>query len=153
VTLRAVPYEEAAALTDALEAELRDRYQDDGATHAAAQQFVPPAGVFFVVEVDGRAVGCGGLRVIEPGVGEIKRMYVDPGARGQGLSRLVLQALVDFGREQGLTRLVLETGPKQPEAIALYASAGFTATEPYGEWVGNGGCSLFLGLALKDHDG
>jgi GNAT superfamily N-acetyltransferase len=91
-------------------------------------------------------VGCGPS---SPSLAEIKRMYVDPAHRGRGLSRVVLQALVGFAREQGFDRVALETGEKQPEAIGLYESAGFVRVGPYGEWVGSGVCSLFFGLRLS----
>ena len=147
--LISVGYDEARVLTKALNDELRARYDDEGETHADAAQFLAPGGVFYVAVDGGTWLGCGGLRTIEPGVGEIKRMYVVPEARGRGVSRVVLAGLVEFGRAAGLEQLVLETGPKQHEAIGLYESSGFTPVEAYGEWVGEGGCSLFYGLALR----
>jgi GNAT superfamily N-acetyltransferase len=62
-------------------------------------------------------------------------MYVAPAARGRGLSRLVLAALEDEARELGYSFLRLETGDRQPEAIKLYASAGYEPIARYGPFV------------------
>jgi GNAT superfamily N-acetyltransferase len=142
-----VPAPYSVALTDALEAELRGRYGDDDATHADPAQFLPPYGLFLVARVDGVDVGCGGWRTLEPGTGEVKRMYVAPEHRGRGLARELLRGLVADATAQGLTRLVLETGPLQPEAIALYTAEGFLPCEAYGEW--EPGSSLFFALELS----
>ena len=72
---------------------------------------------------------------MEPGVGEVKRMYVEPDMRGRGLSRQILQKLEDTAREFGYTTLRLETGLKQPEAIGLYETAGYGRIPPYGHYV------------------
>lgn len=141
-----VPAPYSVPLTAAMEAELRGRYGDGDATHAEPSQFLPPYGLFLVARVDGVDVGCGGWRTLEPGLGEIKRMYVEPAARGQGLARSLLRELVDDARTQGITRLVLETGPLQPEAVGLYTAEGFSPCEAYGEW--EPGSSLFFSLDL-----
>lgn len=138
------PY--SVELTDALETELRGRYGDDGATHTDPAQFLPPYGVFLVARVDGQDVGCGGWRTLETGVGEVKRMYVAPIYRRRGLSRALLRALVADARAQGMRRLVLETGPLQPEAIGLYTAEGFVPCDAYGEWEPDS--SLFFALDL-----
>jgi GNAT superfamily N-acetyltransferase len=96
---------------------------------------VPPAGVFVVAEQGDRVVGCGGLRYegadVPPGAGEIKRMWVDPSVRGQGLGRRLLAHLTDLAREAGLRRLVLDTADDLLEARALYLREGFVETAPY----------------------
>src|SRR5450759_1230877 len=81
---------------------------------------------------DGTAVGCGVLRDVGDSVGELKRMYVPPAHRGRGLARLVLTALERRAREAGLERLILETGTRQPEAIGLYRSVGYTRIPNFG---------------------
>lgn len=115
-----------------MEAELVVRYGEDGVSPAAAQQFSTGPGTFLVAELDGVAVGCGGLRLLQDGVGEVKRMYVDPAARGRGVARALLRGLLDHARAQGLRRVQLETGTEQPEAMALYASEGFEPVAGYG---------------------
>lgn len=95
----------------------------------------PPSGVFVVATRDDRVVGCAGLRLegadVPPGAGEIKRMWVDPALRGQGLGRRLLAHLTELAREAGLRRLVLDTAEDLAEARALYRREGFVETEPY----------------------
>lgn len=98
----------------------------------AADHLAPPDGVFVVAWDGTAAVGCGGVRRHDDTTGEIKRMYVTPDARRRGVSRAVLRALEVRARALGYTRLVLETGTKQPEAIALYESEGYVQIEGYG---------------------
>lgn len=126
--LRPVGYDEATTLVVALGAEMSARYEDESESPADAAEFLPPYGVFLMVE----EVACGGLRLLEPGIGEIKRMYVAPAHRGQGVSRLVLRALLEHARAVRLAEVWLETGVRQPEAIALYESEGFTPIASYG---------------------
>ena len=123
-------------LLDALVADLQVRYDDEAAAGAPLDPaaFAAPRGTFVVARLDGRPIACGGLRTVGEGVGEVKRMYVAPEARGRGLARRVLAELEALGRALGHRRLLLETGTRQPEAVALYASAGWARTEPYGEW-------------------
>lgn len=92
-----------------------------------------PTGTFIVAYDDaGAALGCGGVRRHADGVGEIKRMWVPPERRGNGVSRVLLAALEDAARALGFRKLVLETGVRQPEAIALYETAGYTLIPNYG---------------------
>ena len=80
------------------------------------------------------AIGCGAVRLIDSRPAEIKRMYVVPGMRGRGIARQVLDALELEARRLRAARLLLETGTRQPEAIALYTRAGFSETGPFGEY-------------------
>jgi GNAT superfamily N-acetyltransferase len=95
-----------------------------------------PAGVFLVAWLDGEAVGCGALRALHgtTGIGEIKRMYTAPHARRRSVSRIVLVRLEELAVELGYRRLQLETGTPQPEAVALYESAGWHRIDPYGSY-------------------
>ncbi|HJU54039.1 MAG TPA: GNAT family N-acetyltransferase [Pyrinomonadaceae bacterium] len=100
-------------------------------------QFVPAdvegAGTAFVVaRLDGRPVGCGAIRPHEPGVAEVKRMYVEPAARGLGVGRRILQELESVAGALGYVAIRLETGVKQPAAISLYERAGYQRIERYG---------------------
>ena len=126
--LRAVPGTDPAlrALTTAQQAELAALYGED-------QPLVGlhPDSSFTLLLLDGTPVGCVGLQSVSPGLGEIKRMYVDPSARGWGLSRALLTAVESEARRTGLTRLRLETGIRQLEAIALYTNHGYTPIPPY----------------------
>jgi GNAT superfamily N-acetyltransferase len=132
--LRSVTYEQALPLVDALNDELMVRYGGGEPSVAHPEQFRAPYGGFFVLNVDGVDVACGGVRPLSEGIGEVKRMYVEPSARGRGLSRVVLQGLVAFARSAGYRELWLETGVQQPEAMALYESSGFAPIERYGQY-------------------
>jgi putative acetyltransferase len=81
--------------------------------------------------LDDVIVGCAAV-VLSPEYGEIKRMYVQPAARGQGLARRLMDTLEQAARDAGCPLMVLETGPSQPEALALYAAHGFAQCGPYG---------------------
>jgi GNAT superfamily N-acetyltransferase len=115
--------------------EMKVLYADDeGASPAAPADFLPPHGVFLVGAVDGSDVACGGLKLLTDGVGEVKRMYVDPAHRGRGYSRVLLRALVQHARDVGLREVWLETGSRQHQAVALYESEGFAPIPPFGYW-------------------
>jgi putative acetyltransferase len=81
-------------------------------------------------------VGCGAFKEFEPGTVEIKRMYVRPECRQQGVARAVLGELETWAAELGYPTAVLETGKRQPEAIALYQRNGYEFTPNYGQYVG-----------------
>jgi GNAT superfamily N-acetyltransferase len=156
VRLSPVSYEDpiAAALCDRLTAEMHERYRKAGGEEAlrgprlrpTPEQFDPPDGVFFIALTDGEAVGCGALRRWGPGMGEIKRMYVDPAVRGRGVGRAILEELEMAARQRAYRILRLETGTPQPEAIRLYEAAGYARIEPYRlQWSGE------LSVALEKH--
>jgi GNAT superfamily N-acetyltransferase len=128
---------EAQSLILALNAELEDRYPEEGANffRLDAEEVSTGRGGFFIASIDGVPTGCGAVRRLEAGVAEIKRMYVARGARGRGLGRLILAELEAEARRLGMQRIVLETGPRQPEAIALYTRAGFAQIPLYGEYI------------------
>lgn len=82
-----------------------------------------------------QAVACGAIRPIDDESMEIKRMYVHPSARNQGLATLILQELEAWSAELGYKRCVLETGKKQREAIALYEKNNYTRITNYGPYI------------------
>ena len=101
---------------------------------ASAEDLEPSAGgAFLVGREDGQAVAGGALKRMEPGVAEIKRMYVVPDARRRGHARRLLEALEDAARELGYERVRLDTGARQPHARALYESAGFQPIPDYND--------------------
>ncbi|MFD8481723.1 GNAT family N-acetyltransferase [Kitasatospora sp. NPDC059673] len=115
------------------------RYGDGDQTAMHTDHFDPPAGLFVIGYVDGEPVACGGWRVKErdadglrDGDAELKRMYVVPAARGKGYSRTLLRHLEQAAIAAGRTRLVLETGTLQPEAVGLYASEGYDDIRKFG---------------------
>ena len=98
------------SLVRAVLAEYVDRYGGIDADRPAPDEFTAPEGAFLIAYVDGSPIGCGGLRQHSPGVGEIKRMYVEPGSRKLGIGRAILRALERRARELGYPTLRLETG-------------------------------------------
>ena len=95
--------------------------------------FTPPDGVFLLVRAGDRIVGCGGLRPWDASTGEIKRMWIDPEARGRGLARRLLAALEETARATGRTRVVLDTHSALVEATGLYERAGYRPVERYND--------------------
>ena len=80
-------------------------------------------------------VGCGAFRRHDAGAAEVKRMFVQPTHRGQGVAQAVLAALEQWARESGYTAAVLETGKRQPAAIRLYQRSGYARIASYGQYV------------------
>jgi putative acetyltransferase len=105
-------------------------------THLLDLASLKQPNVLFAVARDsvGDAIGCGAV-VLWPAFGEIKRMYVSPRGRGQGIARKLLALLESQAIGAGCKLLKLETGPYQQEALALYASAGYERRGPFGDYV------------------
>jgi putative acetyltransferase len=129
----------AQTLIQALNAELSQRYPEQGATHFRLDpnEVAHGHGTFLIASCEEKPVGCGAVRSIEAKTGEIKRMYVIPETRQRGVGRAILAALEREARLLGINRLVLETGVRQAEALALYQSIGFRIIPPFGEYVGS----------------
>ncbi len=133
----AVDRGEGAALVQAMREEIAAIYDGlllDGPDmpKAGPAELAPPGGAFIVGWRAGEAVCCGGIKRLpaEAGAGpacEIKKMFVAPAARGQGVARALLHALEDLGRQMGYTAARLDTGWRQPHAQRLYESAGYRA--------------------------
>ncbi|MEQ1922674.1 MAG: GNAT family N-acetyltransferase [Pyrinomonadaceae bacterium] len=121
------------SLVELLDAELRQR---DGEDHYFYAQFNKLAGVEGVVlAYDGKTtVGCGAFKRHTETEAEIKRMFVRPEYRGQRIAAKVLAELEAWAGEQGYDACVLETGFKQPEAIALYGREGYEVIPNYGQY-------------------
>jgi len=90
---------------------------------------------FVVAWADGRAIGCAGLQPLEPGVGELKRMYVRPSHRRTGLARRLLSEIERMAGERDITTLRLETGRDFHDVVALYTSSGFYEIPRFGGYV------------------
>jgi len=122
-------------LVKLLDAELAIR---DGAEHAFYAQYNTIDAIRHVVVVheDGRPVGCGALKPYDGKTAEIKRMYVPPHGRRKGIASRVLHELEAWARELSFEKCVLETGKKQPEAIALYRKSGYAVIPNYGQYAG-----------------
>jgi putative acetyltransferase len=130
---------DATALLADLSREIAAMYADrgdDGGAGFRVEDVEGPRAAFLVAYADGVPVGCGALRPYDGEWGEVKRMYTVPGARGRGVAAAVLAALEDAARGAGFTRMLLETGDRQPEAVRVYERAGYERTAPYGVYVG-----------------
>jgi putative acetyltransferase len=99
---------------------------------------------FFVVRREGEALGCGALWHRDPAYGEVKRIFVKPEARGLKLSKLILERLEQDAREHGLLAIKLETGTLQPEALGLFARAGFIRCGPFADYPVDDPYSVFM---------
>jgi GNAT superfamily N-acetyltransferase len=110
----------------------------DGEEHAFYAQFNKVASLKNVVlgYLDGKPVACGAFKPFEAQSVEIKRMYVLPDLRGLGFATQILRALEGWAAELGYSRCVLETGLRQPEAIALYTKNGYAARPNFGQYIG-----------------
>lgn len=94
------------------------------------EEMAGPDMTVFVAREQRRAVGCGALRRHKGGVGEVKRMYTRPECQGRGVGGRILDAILAEARRGGLSRMVLETGDRQPAAWRVYERAGFSRCGP-----------------------
>jgi ribosomal protein S18 acetylase RimI-like enzyme len=137
---------DVVVLTAEVQAHYRELYGGPGdESRVEVADFEAPTGHFLVGYVEGVAVAMGGWRRLgarpglpSPNTAEIKRMYVAPRARRQGLSREVLAELEASARAAGIDWLVLETGQPQTSAVGLYRSSGYVEVDgtPYGHYLG-----------------
>ena len=125
----------ALELVAAMVAEIGSMYEPGlpAAPPTSAAELSPPHGGFVALCEDGRALAGGGIKRLEPGVCEIKRMYVAPEARGRGLGRALLAALEDLARDRGYAIARLDTGAKQPRARLMYERAGYVPVADYND--------------------
>ncbi|MGP2440956.1 GNAT family N-acetyltransferase [Streptomyces sp. JW3] len=141
--IRPVPFDhpDAVKLNDEVQAEYAVRYGDDGdETYLEPSHFTPPNGLYLIAYDEADVpVATGGWRAQQAneenyrdGDAELKRMFVIEQMRGRGLARRILAALEADARAAGRSRMVLETGTQQPEAVALYLSSGYQPCEKFG---------------------
>jgi len=170
--LRPATYDDpdAALLVAAVQREYVLRYGGHDATPVDPVEFAPPNGLFVVGYAAGEPVACGGWRARDPGRSrdrdsvcagsgaavppaeadalrdgdaEVKRMFVLAGHRGRGHARAVLAELERSAAAAGRRRAVLETGTRQPEAIALYTSSGYVPMTTFGVYRDSPSCRCF----------
>ena len=147
-----------AAVAALLEAYVRSLpidldYQDFAAEFAGLPgKFAPPAGALLLARDEiGTPLGCVALRPLNAGRCEMKRLFLSPAARGAGLGRALVLAIVAEARARGYRELVLDTLPSMTAAIGLYESLGFRRIAPYYAPTPDG--TVFLALALDGADG
>lgn len=125
---------DATALVAELDEYLLPLYPIESHHGLDVHQLIAEQVAFFVLRVDGAAAGCGGVRFCGSEYGEIKRMYIRPDYRGQGLSKLMVQHLEAYTHAQGVRTLRLETGILQYDAIGLYRCMGFVEIRHFGAY-------------------
>ncbi|RFU19473.1 GNAT family N-acetyltransferase [Geodermatophilus marinus] len=154
VRLRAVPYDDPVArrLVAAVQQEYVTRYGGPDEATVDPAEFEPPAGLFLVAEVGDRPAGCGAWRVHAPGVVEVKRVFVAPGFRRRGLAQVLMAELEASAARAGHRAVVLNSGNRQPEALALYAALGYGPVPGYGVYAESPG-AVFLGRELPPAGG
>jgi putative acetyltransferase len=125
-------FRELVALLD------KDLQIRDGDEHSFYAQFnkIDKIRHVVVAYMGVEAVGCGAIKEYEEGVAEIKRMFVRPERRGQGIAKSILSELETWANELNFSDCILETGLKQPEAIGLYQKSGYRPIPNYGQYKG-----------------
>jgi putative acetyltransferase len=96
-----------------------------------SQMYGPPQGKAFIARQGGKAVGCVAVRGLEPGISEMKRLYVRPIARKTGLGRTLADLAVTTARDLGYAKMRLDTLASMAEAVRLYQAMGFREIDPY----------------------
>jgi GNAT superfamily N-acetyltransferase len=117
-------------------AEMIRRYDEGGFSRGDPATYRAPAGTFLVAYVDDRPAGCGGLIRVDASLAEVKRMFVRPAYQRRGIGRAVLSAIEARASELGFRELRLETGVRQPEALGLYRSSGWSEIPCYPPYAG-----------------
>jgi len=123
-----------AELIAALDSYLSALYPPSSNHFLDLEQLAAPEIRFFVARRAGAPLACGALRIDAAGYGEVKRMYVAPSARGQGLGRAILARIEEQAAREELALLRLETGIHQAEAIALYRASGYVDCGAFGDY-------------------
>jgi ribosomal protein S18 acetylase RimI-like enzyme len=119
----------------------------DGELAALPGKYAPPAGALLIArDAAGAALGCVAMRPLETNICEMKRLYVAPAGRGQGLGKTLAHAIIEAARTSGYREMRLDTLPSMADAQKLYRQLGFTEIAPYYNTPIEG--TVFMSLAL-----
>jgi putative acetyltransferase len=129
---------DAVRLVEELQTHLESFYAPENRHGFSVERLVSEGVAFFVLRVNGEAVGCGGIKLFGREFGELKRMYVRPQFRGKGYGTLILNQLADYAGGEGVCVLRLETGIHQQDAIRMYERAGFRRIPAFGAYKDDG---------------
>ena len=138
LTLERVDTDTTLELQRAFFADIASRYPEydpDLGPSADPSELEPPGGAWVVAYLAGRPVGCGGLKAVDGETAEIRRVFLNQSARGRGIGRKLLQELEMHARRLGYQRLRLNTGDRQPEALALFQAAGYLEIPDFNGYV------------------
>jgi putative acetyltransferase len=133
VSLTTAPNDAVRLLIGELEDVLAAEYPPENRHGLPLEAIFQPHVRFFVATLDGAPAGCGGVALFD-GFAEVKRMYVRPAVRGQGIARAILDCIEAETRAANLPVLRLETGDRQVDALRLYRRYGFTDCPPFGDY-------------------
>ncbi len=135
---------QARKLVEALDALMISLYPMESNHLVPIDRLAEPDTRFFIAELDGRALACGAIMLVENAYAEVKRIYVAPEGRGLGLAKLLIARLEEETLDHGLRWMRLETGRYQPEALGLFAAMGFTGRGPFGDYPTDDPNSIFM---------
>ena len=122
--------DDVRTLIAALNAHLLTLTPPEFCSHMSIEDMADGDTSVFVARENGEAVACGALRRDADGIGEVKRMYTIPARQGEGIGGGILERIEALAREEGLARLVLETGHVHHAAYRVYERGGFTRCGP-----------------------
>ena len=118
-----------------LDKELLSRYEQEQANYDKYNK-IENNNTVVVAYYHEHPIGCGCIKQFNDDAMEVKRMFVVPEYRGQGIAHTILRELEAWAREQSYTLVILETGIRQPEAIQLYKKSGYRVIDNYGQYIG-----------------
>jgi GNAT superfamily N-acetyltransferase len=124
----------ASGIFDELDEDLKTRYPASWIPATDPHQYQGAGGCVVLATAGPEVIGCGAFRLFDDETVEIKRMFVRGAYRGRGIARRIVEALEHEARARGYIAAVLETGTRQPEAIALYITCGYEPIERYGDY-------------------
>jgi putative acetyltransferase len=130
-------HDDVRALLDQHFAEMRAGSPPSACHVLPADDLKSPAIRFFTARKNGALLGCGALKRLEPGLGELKSMRTADAALGRGVGKALLDRLIETARSEGMTRISLETGstPQFAAALRLYEREGFERCGPFGDYL------------------
>ncbi len=126
ITIESPLQDEVRALIADLNEYLLSLTPPEGCHHLTVEQMAGPDTTVFIARENGKAIACGALKRHGDGIGEVKRMWTNPAYQGRGIGGRILDQIIALARQEGVKRLVLETGDRHPAAWRVYERAGFT---------------------------
>lgn len=140
---------EVLGLIEASDVYMNALYPPEGNFAVDLEALCQPEITFVVARLDGKAAGCGAIKWYEDGAAELKRIFVAGDARGNGIGRRIMDQLQELADGKRATRLYLETGPLNVEAVQLYHALGFRECGPFADYPENP-YSLFMTKQLAN---